>query len=92
MSFFAVWIQGLYKEVILTTSIPAEWKGSWKKGVLLTVLEEVLEVLDVSVIDWESTAMGFVHQLLAVGSLEVSGMSSYQEFFWGRVSQEGKGK
>ena len=59
---------------------------------------KTFEVLNVSVVDWESTAiddfsaMGFVHQLLAVGLLEVSRMLSYQESFWGGVSQEGEGK
>ena len=96
--FSVVWTWELCEEVISTTSIPTEWTGGWRKDVLLTVLEEDFEVLNVSVVDWESTAMddcstmGFAHQLPAVGLLEVSGISSYQESFWEGVSWEREGK
>ena len=64
---------------------------------MLTVSEKDFEVLNVSVVDWESTAMddssamGFSHQLPVVELLEMSGMPLYQESFQGGVFwEEGK--
>ena len=64
---------------------------------MLTVSEKDFEVLSVSVVDWESTAMddssamGFPHQLPVVRLLEMSGMPLYQESFQGGVFwEEGK--
>jgi len=61
---------------------------------LLTVPEEDFEVLNIFIVDWESTAMDnfsaieFAHHIPVVGLLEVSGISSYQKFFWGGISWE----